>query len=377
MTNILKFVFYIYAFATLVQLGYWLGVFRQLAFYKDKTTPDVPTDGDEEPPVSIVICAKNEGERLEKNLYHIVNQSYRCFEILLINDDSTDTTESIGLSFQSKYATFRMISVRDKPAGQVGKKYALALGIKAARYDRLLLTDADCRPNSDQWLRKMSHLLQNKDIAIGLGYGPYRAEAGFLNQFIRFETVQTAMQYFSFALMGNAYMGVGRNLIYKKKLFEKNKGFDSHQHIASGDDDLLVRDIATKRNVAVTIAPETFVYSVAEQSWAAYYRQKCRHLSTGKHYAWRHKIALGGYSLSHFLHYLGFAVLCFANRSTMFALCFYALRMMIVWYLYGRILKKLQEPQLYWKIPILDALYVVFYALFAPALFFSRTNKWK
>ena len=374
--NILYFVFVIFCIATVVQLLFWLFIFSKLAFW-NKKSDYLAGVADFEQPVSIVICAHNEAENLRKNLPFVIHQAYPRFEILLINDASTDDTETVGLFFQSKHTNFRLINVLDKPKEQVGKKYVVAQGIEAAQYDVVLLTDADCRPTSDLWLQKMQASLADPAAEISLGYGPYWEEASFLNKFIRFETVQTAMQYFSFALAEIPYMGVGRNLIYKKYIFKKNNGFAKHQHIASGDDDLFVRDVANADNTRIVLDPETFVLSAPKRTWAQFYGQKSRHLTTGKHYAARHKILLGAVSTSHFFHYSGVLILCALKFSTMFAVTFYAVRMAVVWFLYGRILKKLREPRLVMWIPLLDFLYVGFYAVFAPVLFFSRTNKWK
>ena len=109
----------------------------------------------------------------------------------------------------------------------IGKKFALTLGIKAAKHEYLLLTDADCKPTSKNWLSKMAANFSDVKQIV-LGYGAYKKEKELLNTMIRFDAFHIAFQYFSFALAGETYMGVGRNLAYKKSVFFNNKGFASH-----------------------------------------------------------------------------------------------------------------------------------------------------
>ncbi len=351
----------------------WLLLFSRLAFYKEKkrATKKPKTA---EPPVSIIICARNEAENLEKNLPRILNQNYRSYEVIVVDDNSTDQTWNILVKNHIKNPILQTLKISNKPKGS-GKKPALARGIKAARHDVLLFTDADCQPTSRNWLREMQELI-NDPVEIGLGYGPYFSEQGFLNKFIRFETIFTAIQYFSFALAGHPYMGVGRNLIYKKHLFDKADGFNKHAHIPSGDDDLFINEVANRHNVDISLKKETFVFSTPKKSWKAYYTQKARHLSTGKHYKLKHQVLLGLVSASHFFHYLGGIVLVILKTSTIFVILLYVVRILVVLLIYERILRKLEDRPLLKWIPLLDAVYVWFYLVFALSLITGKINRW-
>ncbi len=357
--------------ATSINLVYWWFIFSRLAFYQGQYTQNRSL---EEPPVSVIICAKNEAENLKKNLPHILNQTYRSFEVIVVNDDSTDTTAQVLLDFQQKNPYLRIINFTNTSKSQVGKKFALTEGINAAQHEVLLLTDADCRPTSELWIKKMQQLIKNK-IEIGLGYGPYYNTNGLLNKFIHYETVYTAIQYFSFALCGQTYMGVGRNLIYRKSLFLQTKGFTKHQHIASGDDDLFINQVATRQNVAITLDSDTFMYSDPKETWRQFYRQKMRHLSTGTVYQPKHQVLLGLLSLSHFLHYfcVFYLILQF---STIFAGVIYIVRMLTLLFLYTFILKKFRLPSLWKWIPTLDLMYIMYYVVFIPTLIIGKKNQW-
>ena len=372
---ILIIIYCVFILATLIQLGFYLGVFLKLAQYKQVANKQTYSTKFSKYPVSIIICARNEATNLKSNLPYILDQDFPEFEVIVVDDDSDDGTEMVLLELSAKSSNLRIVKISDKRPEQLGKKFALAKGIESARFELLLLTDADCRPNSRQWLSLMQNEITD-NIDIVLAYGPYFKYNGFLNKFIRFETVYTAIQYFSFALIGLPYMGVGRNLIYKKKLYTKFGGFSKHEHIASGDDDLFINSVSSKNNVKININPNAFVYSEPKRKWKDYYRQKLRHLTTGVHYKAKHQTLLGMLSLSHFLHYTLGALLLF-NFSTIFVLIIYVVRISVVLFIYAAVFNKFQESSLLKWIPFLDAAYILYYILFAPTLLLGKTDRWK
>jgi len=362
-----------FVLATAVQLFIWLYYFRRLAVFSKKENP-LPSPLPEEIPISIIICARNEAENLKKNLPHILNQNYRSFEVIVVNDKSEDGTRNILSQYNISYRNLRVLTVKEKPPGS-GKKPALAQGIKAANHEVLLFTDADCCPASKEWLREMQKPIRGP-IEIGLGFGPYKKTTGFLNMFIRYEAFFTALQYFSFALAGHPYMGVGRNLIYKKELFDRAGGFVSHEHVMSGDDDLFINQVATKDNTCIILNDNTHVYSDPVTTWFAYYRQKNRHLSTGRHYQDKHKFLLGLVSASHFFHYfLGFLLLIL-DFGIILAVIIIVIRILVITLICEPILRKLQDRRLTLWTPILDAAYVLFYVIFSISLIKGKIKQW-
>lgn len=347
--------------ATSVQLLYWLLVFSRLAFYKPKPHKQKIV---EKRPVSVVICARNEYDNLRKNLPFFLNQDYPNFEIIVVNDNSFDKSLEFLLNLKRKNRILRHVDLKE--ATLPGKKAALSAGIKAAKHGIILVSDADCRPNSPHWIDKMQSAIQDK-VVIGLGYSPYISYRGFLNVFIRFETVYTACQYFSFALVGLPYMGVGRNLVYTKSLFFEQGGFDHHKHIASGDDDLFINQAATGNNTNIILDSDAFVFSFPKRTWKGYYHQKSRHLTTGVKYKPVHKLLLGALSASHFLHYLCALLLLWYDDFSLISV-FYLVRLGVVYLMYAQILKRLRDTSLLKWIPILDAVYIGYYLLFFPIL---------
>ena len=369
----LEILYILFLLASAIQLFFWLFIFAKLALFKPTTI--IGKDRNNQVAVSIIICAKNEAKNLLKNLPRILNQNYHSFEVIVVNDGSEDNTAAVLLDIQRKNPNLHIVYFNNKLKTNVGKKAALTQGINAAKNEVLLLTDADCYPNSLEWLSEMQHLLDDSK-EIGLAYSPYTYYPGMLNKLIRFETVYTAIQYFSFALSKLPYMGVGRNLIYRKSLFQKTKGFQKHAHIASGDDDLFINEVANGDNTVITISEKTFVYSEPKKDWWAYYRQKKRHFTAGVHYKLIHKILLALLALSHFLHYIGVIILLLAKFSTIFVFLIYVVRIVIVLIIYAAVLKKFQERNLVKWIPFLDASYVMYYFIFAPTLLIGKTDSW-
>ncbi|MBD0289105.1 MAG: glycosyltransferase, partial [Flavisolibacter sp.] len=252
-------VFYSFVAVAFVQVFYYLWFFSRLAFYRPSAKQQSQTH-----PVSVIISARDEDENLARNLPGILVQQYpTTHEVIVVNDNSQDHTKYILAELQKKFKQLRIIELIQEAKHIAGKKYPLSVGIKEARYEIVLLTDADCVPASEHWIAKVQDAFTDGKELV-LGYGAYYKQPGLLNKLIRWETFHTALQYLSYALAGVPYMGVGRNLAYRKELFFRNKGFSNISHIPSGDDDLFVNKVATKENTAIVIDPDTFTSSQPE-----------------------------------------------------------------------------------------------------------------
>ncbi len=376
-------VFYTCIAASVVQYGFWLFVFSKLAFYKKDDVAflksnfwKVEAEDDYQntvKPISVVICARNEAENLQRYLPIILTQDYPDFEVVVVDDASTDNTEGVLKYFQKTYTNLRVIKVEEKT--MAGKKGALAQGIAATKNDWLLLTDADCYPLSKKWVSGMASGIISKKIQIVFGYAPYeRCDNSFLNKFVRFETLWTATQYLSFALIKQPYMGVGRNILYEKNLYVQANGFASHADLASGDDDLFVNQVVTQKNFSLILHTEAFMFSMPKTTWKSYFTQKTRHFSVGTRYLLIHKVLLGMVSMSHFLVLVTSFYLLYSNISTMFAATNVVVRMCLISFMYFRISRRLREPFAVFWFPILDIIYVLFYIIFAPSLILRTSS---
>lgn len=364
-------VFYVFVLSTAIQLFYYLYFFRRLAFFtaheKSKT---------QEHPVSVVVSARNEAAELARNLPGVLVQTYRTtHEVIVVNHNSADETWYLLEELQKTFKHLQPVNLKQEAIGIPGKKYPLSIGIKEAKNEIILLTDSDCIPASEFWIQKMQNGY-NEQTDVVLGYGAYHKKPGLLNKLIRFETFHTAMQYFSYALAGTPYMGVGRNLSYKKGLFIRHKGFSSINHVMSGDDDLFISMIANKHNTNVVIDYEAFTLSEPAKNFKEWFRQKTRHYTTGKYYKPLHKFLLGVYSCSHFLFYPLF-IACMICYNWKLVLPVFAARLITQGFIYYRAMQKLNEKDLFAWWWAFDLWMFFYYIIFAPSLWKKPRQTWK
>ncbi|WP_165768236.1 glycosyltransferase [Hymenobacter amundsenii] len=334
-----------------------------------------PAAGPDDAPVSVLVCAHNEQANLARLLPLLLAQDYpaELLEIILIDDRSTDDTQQLARQFPRVH----LVAVTHTPAGLAPKKYALTLGIKAARHERLLFTDADCVPATNQWVRLMQRGFAGPAELV-LGYSAYGAEPGFLNKLIRFETLLTGAQFLSFAWRGQPYMGVGRNLGYTSAAFRSVKGFASHIRTLSGDDDLLVQDVvAAGARAAVVAEPAAHTLSVAEATWGAWWRQKRRHLSAGRQYRLADRIRLGLFVGANLLFYGVALGLLFSRADWVPLTTLFLLRTGLVVGVYQQLDRRLEGQLPAGWLPALDAAYFFYYLALGISLFLNRSLRWK
>ncbi|OQX79647.1 MAG: hypothetical protein B6D61_03240 [Bacteroidetes bacterium 4484_249] len=303
-------------------------------------------------------------------------QDYPDFEVVVVNDASDDETIFLLEDLERDYSHIKVVSIKQDLNFFSGKKFPLALGIKSAKNEHLLLTDADCTPAGNYWIKEMaSNFSPGKDVV--LGYGKYNKEKGFLNTIIRYETVMTAIQYFSYALLGIPYMGVGRNLAYKKSLFIESKGFISHYNVSSGDDDLFINKVANRKNTRIEVHPESFTISPAKATFRDWWIQKRRHLSTGKYYKIKHKIILGLYSFSLFIVFLSFILLLVVKFCPILVVSLFVLRFLSQILILKKSTDKLNEKKLLLISPLIEVLLLGIYPVIVIANLVSKQSRWK
>lgn len=361
----------------LIQLFYFLFFFSRLAFYRKSALPD------EAPqiPVSIIVCAFNEEANLKKNLPLLLQQDYHrnqkpYFEVVVVNDNSEDDTYYLLMEMQKKYPHLHVVNLTQDAKLIPGKKFPLSMGIKSAHCDHVLLTDADCRPASKHWLRRMSASFSGTKKIV-LGFSPYSVAPGWLNKKIRFEATHGAIQYLSFALAGVPYMGVGRNLAYHKELFQQSKGFSSHHHIMSGDDDLFINQVATTENTAICVHPEAFTWSDPKKSNEEWHFQKKRHLSTGKYYRRKHQVLLAMYNGSHFLSWMALIPCILFPQWILVSLSAWVLRWLLQWFFFQRCFSLLKQKDLINYIWVFDFWLLGYHLRSIPSILFKQKVHWK
>jgi poly-beta-1,6-N-acetyl-D-glucosamine synthase len=352
--NLYTFIaFIIFLSSAAIQLFYYIFYYAAVYFYKPSVTSAI------QQPVSVIICARNESENLKKFLPDILEQDYPDYEVIVVNDCSEDNSYLILGNYILQYPHLRISTVNKDPKFTHNKKFAQFIGIKAAKNEILLFTDADCQPESDKWLGNMtSHFLDKTDFV--LGYGGYMNKKGLLNKYIRYDCLSIAIQYLGMAIRGIPYMGVGRNLAYRRSLFFANSGYGAHNHLISGDDDLFVNANATKSNTVVDFRKETHTRSVPTTTLKKWMVQKKRHLTTAPYYRLRDQILLITEPATRILFYSSLILLLCLRFNLIWVSAVFGIRLLTQYTVYFLNGKKLYESGL---LP-----YILFFDIFSPLL---------
>ncbi len=351
-----------------IQLIYWLSFFR-LIFYNSKSGNSQPK------PISIIVCAWNEEKNLKELVPLLLKQEHPDFEVVIVDDRSVDDTYDFLIEHRETDPKLKVVRIDSVPDHVNAKKYALTLGIKAAKNDLVLLTDADCRPQSLNWAKSVS-LEHNDDSVFVMGYSPYRFKSSLLNLFIQYETLLTGIHYLSAVLWKTPYMAVGRNLSYRKSFFLAQKGFVGFQHTVGGDDDLFVNRHAKAANSKICISKDAIVESFAKDNWTSYLTQKKRHLSVGKHYRMRDKFRLTVFSVSQILLWICFVTLSILTINTYVILGGFGLRLTLQLIVIGFGAKKLSSKFPIVLLPAMDLIFAVFLSLVSVPALLSKKIKW-
>jgi len=360
--------FYSFIASTAILIFYYLYFFLKLGKYESDGSANKNI------PLSVIICSKNDGHHLEKNLPIILTQDYPEYEVVVVNDGADESTDKILFDLQQQHPHLKMPHITDDQKTFSGKKLPLTLGIKKAQHNHLVFTDADCHPSSNNWLREIA---QNFDKRFVIGFSPYEKNGGLLNKLIRFDATQVGVQYLSFAMAGVPYMGVGRNLAYTKDSFFGDGGFRSQYHIPSGDDDLFVNKFVTNDNFRLAISEDSFVTSIPDTEWRSWWRQKRRHLSTATHYQMKTKLLLGLYHSAQFIFYLTLCLLLINQIALIIVLSILLGKTIIQLLISSPAFKKLKGSDLLALSPIYEPLLLIMGVLVTFSLRFSNKIKWK
>ncbi len=361
--------FIIFFSAVVIQVIYFIILLVSISKKRADQTVDLK-------PISVIVCAHDEEQNLRELVPILLNQQHPDFEIIIVNDRSNDGTFDWLLEETKKETRLKMVNIESTPSHVNGKKFAITLGIKAAKHDWILLTDADCRPNNEQWINSMSERCAD-DKNFVLGYSGYEKQPGFLNLFIRFETLFTALQYIGYAMAGNPYMGVGRNLAYRKSVFLDNKGFNNFLSVTGGDDDLFVNQHATAKNTTVALGSDALVYSFPKTTLKEFYRQKVRHLSVGKKYRSKHQFLLALFFVTHLITWFAGIPLLFFSSAIIWVAGALVIRTLLFSITVHQAARRFGQKFEWGAVPLLDFLFVIYYLSTAPVAFLTKKIRWK
>ena len=308
-------------------------------------------------PVSVIICAKNELDNLKRNLSVVLEQKYPVFEVVLMDDHSSDGTLKFVKELQKKYKHLKYYKASDSIKNKEGKKWALAEAVSMTLYEKLLLTDADCRPSSLSWIEIMSsHFTAKNEIVLGIGQ--YIPKGKWFDNLIQYETSITAFSYLGFALKNRAYMGVGRNLAYSKRIFKPD--YFEKENIASGDDDLFIQAAAKHDNTTICTEIKAQTLSESPSSYSDWISQKQRHFSTAFYYKPSVKIRLGVLKLSFYAPNFLILLLLALNYHTTLVISIAVIRWIFWLTIFSRLKEKLGFTHQIYLLPCYEFYFCLF-----------------
>lgn len=372
---------FLFGIGILIQAVYLLLIFGRTAWSKTLSSSSSASESAEG--VTVLISAHNEYHNLKKLIPKLFEQEYPKYDVMIVNDRSTDRTKRLLEEMMAEYPRLRSVTVKYTPNHVTSKKYALTLGIKVAKYDVILLTDADCMPSSPQWIEKMTAPVRQEGKTFALGFSGYESKKGMLNAWIQFETLLTGLLYLSFGLWKAPFMGVGRNLCYRKSFFMDVKAFKGIWHLEGGDDDLFVNAYATGKNTGLVIDPEASTLSLPKETWKEYLIQKKRHLHAGKYLRGEDKRKIGLYSFSHALFWIGglglLIYLGVFKQWEQFLVVFsiITMRVILVWSIFRSASKRIQGKVKVSQTLIHDLFYLAYFWVLGTVSYQAKDIKWK
>jgi len=244
----------------ITQMIFYWGVLAKPYYYMESVEKEKISFSSDSPPVSVIIYVKNQYYDLQNFLPALLEQDYPQFEVIIVNDGTTEKNNNTLLRLQEQYSNLYSTHIPDETRSISRKKLGLTLGIKAAKYDCLLFTEADSRPRSNNWIQLMArHFEKNKTIVLGMS-AKEEDENSFFSKFITFDYFYSNLQMLSMALLDHPHIGSDRNFIYSKIQYNEQKGFVQHYSGRQAGNDLFINNnIAAKSNAEVELSSESVV----------------------------------------------------------------------------------------------------------------------
>lgn len=292
-------------FFFLVQLLFYLVIYRRPYRY-EKHRAEILVADDQLPGISVIITSKNEAEELKKNLPYILEQDYPNYEVIVVNNGSTDETDTVLKAAQQVYPHLYHTYVPPGADTVNEKKLALTLGVKAANHDILLFTEAYCKPCSTRWIHEYGKEF-TKGRELVLGYSRLSLSPDVpMRRFIRFDNLIHHLGFLSMAIDGKAYTAIGRNMAYKKALFFEQKGFSPILHIDGGEFDLFINRVAQGKNTGVVLSRASMTETNVVDRFSTWRSLKSVYVYTKQFYRGSAARLFGWETLSMYAFYLLF-----------------------------------------------------------------------
>jgi len=348
---------------TFLQICFWWSYYVQTKTISQHLIKNVGAG------VSVVICARNEADALLTNLPAILTQDHPKFEVIVVDHGSDDKTSFLLEDLKVTYTNLRVIHC---PYIKAGKRGPLDLGIRNSLYPNILVTDADCYPISKNWISLMTAPLLD-DFELVLGAAPLKGSNSLLTAFCKLQSAITYLQYFSAARKGRTFMGVGRNMAYRRESYLRV--FKEHDQYIGGDDDLFVNQLDSD-GITLVSHPDAYMYSAAPKQWLSLLRQKRRHVSVSWSYSWSQKIMLTLFAASHWGHLAAVLLLLILYQSFFLGFLMLTLRWLLCsMTLWSRAERFIQGSTLPFLL-LSDVFYLIYYPFVALFLLIKPPRKW-
>lgn len=361
-------------FFLLVQILYYLIVYGKIAFKKHINT-EIPEDVDL-PPLSVIIAVKNEEYNVKNKLLEILEQNYPKYEVIVVNDASTDETEYILKGLSVIYPHLKVVNIVENVNKFQGQKFPISIGIKSAKYEHLVLTKADCRPNSFDWLKHIAAGFQhNKEIV--LAYASIEERKGLLNKIIQYDHGMKSLNYLSYALCKNPYMGEGYNLAYKKYLFYEVGGFIKHYNISAGDDAIFINQVANSKNTSVVLTTDSQIKADSLRTYKDWIKYKKNNIISRKHFRASHKILLKILPVSTILFYLSVIAIYLVGLPWEYILIALLLKYIMQIFVCYKGFKKLKIKKIYIFAPIFEIYQIILNIVLEIKVATTKKTRWK
>ncbi len=320
----------------LIQLFFWLFFYKRPYSYQKKRE-EISVPDEALPPISVIVTSKNSAEELARNLPFIIEQDYPDFEVIVVNRGSTDDTDMVLKAAEQKYSRLYHTYVPAEADGVNEKKLALTLGIKAAKNDYLLFTEAYCKPCSEHWIKEYGkEFTQGKEVVLGFSRLEISRKTG-LRGFMLYDNLIHHLKFLSMAILRKPFMGIGRNLGYKKELFFKYKGYSPILNLEGGEDDLYINRIAPKKKTGVVLSRESLTETDSVKHFSTWRTLKSGYLYSKQYYKGFSFRLFGLETFSKYLFYLLFicaiilGVVTDNHILTVSALLLFAIRYVVQW----------------------------------------------
>lgn len=343
----LSLLLYVFIAIVFIQLFYYLGVFSSFSFSKESE------NNPKRIPVSVIVYARNQAEEVKKLLPHLVNQNYHDYELVLVDNASSDETLDIFKEYAQMFANIRLVRVENNETFWNNKKYAQTLAIKAAKHEYLLFIDAENAIDNELWIMSMaSNFTLNKTIVIGPSM--YFKAKGFLNKVIRFDAVFSQLHSFSWTNYGAPFSYFSRNIAYKKEEFYKVSGFITHMNNRLGEREFFLNEAAKSKNTAFTNSKNALVYLKPFSKSSQWLNQKIEddYLLSQLNFGNKFKVRL--FHASQFLFFLLAIVLLILQIEWLITTIIIILRYLIAWIIVAKSVKKFNQSDLVWLFPLLE-----------------------